>query len=136
MQETPTPPATRPDFDDDTIDLRPYLMPLLRWWREELLIIGIIVFVVVGAAYLNRMSSRTYSSSAQVVVVRTTSAVSFDERFTVQNDPVGGAVAQAYDARVTARRNALLGMAQSPAIAAEVIEQLGDLFEEDQRDPV
>ncbi|PDV99991.1 hypothetical protein [Candidatus Chloroploca asiatica] len=135
MQETPTPSAARPDFDDIEIDLRPYLMPLLRWWREELLIIGVIVFVVVGAAYLNRMFSRTYSSSAQVVIVRTTSDVSFDARFTVQNDPLSVEGVPSNDTQ-NARRNALLGMAQSPSIGAEVIEQLGDLFEENQPDPV
>lgn len=120
------PDQTMSSLDRDEIDLRPYIQLLLRWWREELLIVLVVVVAVVAFATISAATATTYSSSAMVAIVRTTSSVSFDDRFTTESDT---------STQIAARRNALLGLATSPTLATEVIALLGDQLDEDDRQP-
>jgi uncharacterized protein involved in exopolysaccharide biosynthesis len=117
------------DWSDDEIDLRQYVDVLIAWWKEILLIAFLFVLVaavtVLGIRY---MTSAEYAATADVAILRTVSEVTFDERFTTTSDvpPVSSA---------GTRRNALVALAVSPALAVSVIEQLGDMLTEGQRQP-
>lgn len=114
---------------DDVIDLRVYLNVLFRWWKE-ILLIAVLFGVIVGGVYylLYTSRERLYAASADAAIVRTTSEVTLDERFvTTAENPTATAAAS--------RRNALIAMAESLAIAQAVIDELGDILPDDLQRP-
>lgn len=120
-------PATT--YDDDVIDLRVYVNVLLRWWKE-IFLFGLLLGILAGGALwlLGLLRTPMYAASADVAVVRTVSEVNLDERFTTTSEqPLANAL--------VARRNALLALAESPALAQVVIDELGAQLNEDQRNP-
>jgi capsular polysaccharide biosynthesis protein len=127
---TPSSLAAAPQpIADDTIDLRVYVAVLMRWWKE-IVLIGLLFGVVAGGGYwlLDLSRENFYESSADVAILRTVSEVTLDERFiTTAETPAAAAAAT--------RRNALIALAKSPAIALDVIEELGDQLPEELRNP-
>jgi uncharacterized protein involved in exopolysaccharide biosynthesis len=116
---------------EDEIDLRQYLDILIRWWREILLITGIIVaLTAVSILILRALLPPQYEASADVAIVRTVSDVNFDERFRTNAEELG-----ADNASLNARRSALLGLVATGAIAQEVIAELGDTLSEEEQNP-
>ncbi len=127
----PTPQAPHQDSfaDDDVIDLRRYIAAIGRWWREIVLIAVLLGLLAAAAVYLlAAIGTPSYSAYADVAIVRTVSDVTFDERFTTTADTLSAAT-------VSARRNALLALAVSPALAAQVVEQMDGALPEDRRNP-
>ena len=127
----PTPQAPHQDTfaDDDVIDLRRYIAAIGRWWREIVLIAVLLGLLAAAAVFLiGAIGTPTYSAYADVAIVRTVSDVTFDERFTTTADTLSAAT-------VSARRNALLALAVSPALAAQVVQQLRDILPEDRSEP-
>jgi len=122
------PPASQPAVDD-TIDLRVYIDVLIRWWKE-IALIGILFGLIAGGGYLllNLSRENVYAASADVAILRTISEVTLDERFvTTAESPTATAN--------VSRRNALIALAESPAIAIDVINELGDQLPEEMRNP-
>ncbi len=118
------PEAQASDFqhpvrDEDVIDLRIYVDILLCWWREIALLA---ILGALGAGtmvlLLNTMQAPAYLASSTAIMARVTSDVTLDERFQTLSDETGNIGA--------ARRASLTGLVQSGAIAAAVIEELGD----------
>lgn len=115
--------------DDDVIDLRRYIAAIGRWWREILLIAVLLGILAAAAVWLlTALDTPSYAAYADVAIVRTVSDVTFDERFTTQPETVAAA-------NIAARRNALLALAVSPALAAQVAEELGDSLPESASNP-
>jgi uncharacterized protein involved in exopolysaccharide biosynthesis len=111
--------------DDDVIDLRRYISAIGRWWREILLIALLLGLLAAAAVWLlSATSTPSYSAYADVAIVRTVSDVTFDERFTTQPEALN-------TANISARRNALLALAVSPALAAQVVEEMAAVLPED-----
>jgi len=92
-------------------------------WRRSAA--GLAVFA------LNRLGGPEYKAWADVAIVRTVSELTLDPRFTTTSDTDVRYIAS----NATAFRNALLGLAQGPAIAEQVVAQLGDLLNPTKRIP-
>ncbi len=126
------PQPGRPWVGEDEIDLRQYLDVLIQWWRE-ILAITLLTILVVAAALLvlSRLENEVYSAGAQVVIFRTITEVSFDERYRdVLDETASGQFTTA-----DARRNALLTLVKSGSVARAVLAEIGDSLPEEQREP-
>jgi capsular polysaccharide biosynthesis protein len=99
---------------EDEVDLRPYLLALLRRWY---LIIGIMVLAALLAASLSLLVPRPNEAAANILIVPSTSQVALDDRFVT-----GGAPTLSNQAF---QRQALLGLATSSALEQRVAKQLG-----------
>jgi uncharacterized protein involved in exopolysaccharide biosynthesis len=116
-------------YDDDSIDLRKYVLILFRRWRLILLLTLVSATVAVA---MGGIAPPPYEAVAGVAIVKTRSNVEFDPRFTtLSGDTTASGVVPASDAR----RSALLGLVQNGAIASQVITQLGNQLEDDERNP-
>jgi uncharacterized protein involved in exopolysaccharide biosynthesis len=110
-------------IEDDEIDLRPYLAEIVR---RLPLIAGISLLAALITALVlfawGQMQVPEYKGEASVAIVGMVSDVSFEPRFTTtSDDPTGGGSGSA----VLTRRNALLALAKSGAIAEAVMQRLG-----------
>lgn len=105
---------------DDEIDLRPYLLALIRhWWQ-----IGLLIIILSATAYLyTNRQPRIYKATATMLLTRTRSNLSLAEQFPTVTDPV--------DTR--SRMDALLSLTQSDALAAETLQVVGDILPEESR---
>lgn len=127
MSEVPgTPPAPvawPAGYFDDEIDLREYIEVLRRRWS---LVIGIpIVAVIVSALLSFFVLPPTYEASAGVLILKARTAVQFEPK--IRTD-------LPQDAGIESRREALQALATTPAMAALVIDQLGDVLPEEDRE--
>lgn len=104
----------QPQYYDDVIDLRAYVLVLARFWP---VIVGMMVVAVVAAAGLTLSRPTTYEATAAVVITQSRAELSLVPEFKT--------TAEGLPANADARRNALIGLVKNPAIAAEVIDQLG-----------
>jgi capsular polysaccharide biosynthesis protein len=109
-----------------------YLAVLMRWSRE-IVVITLAAAVLAGLAAfaVNRLTEPRYKASADIAIVRTVSQLNFDQRFTTTSDEA----LRSDGDLVMARRNALIGLAESPAIAVRIIEPLGDVLNAKERVP-
>lgn len=117
------------DPADDIIDLRRYVGVLGSWWKE-IVLIAVLTAMAAGLGYwlLTASDIPVYTAASDVALVRTVSEVTFDERFTTQSETVpAGSVAS--------RRAALLALAEQPALAVDVIAELGEALPEELRTP-
>ncbi len=131
MTANPLAPLAATDgmADDDVVDLRYYFGVLLRWWKEILLVALLAALLAAGGFWLlNLGDDDLYQAAADVAIVRTITDVNFDERFTTTSETIGAPNA-------ATRRNALLALAVSPALAVEVIAELGDALPAELRQP-
>lgn len=113
------------------LDMRPLFRAQMSWWREAILI-GIIA-AFLGAAILlllRTLSPLTYEASTDIIRARVVSSVNLVETYrTTTDDATIGGVDDG------ARREALVNLVMSGAIADKVIAELGDLLTIEERDP-
>ncbi len=126
------PQPGRPWASEDEIDLRQYLDVLIQWWRE-ILAVTLLTILVAAAALLvlSQMEDEVYSAEAQVVIFRTSTEVSFDERYRDVFDETASGQFTTADSR----RNALLELVESGSVARAVLAEIGDSLLEGQREP-
>ena len=118
---------------EDEIDLREYVLVLARWWREIVAITLLTVAVaVVGVLATRSMLPPQYEATAVVAIAPVRSQVTFEERFlTLSPEDL-----QDLAANQSARRQALLGLVKTGAVAQAVIDRLGDdILAEEERTP-
>ncbi len=116
---------------EDEIDLRQYLDVLIRWWREIVVITGLVVLLAILAILAMRLLlPLQFIASADVAIVRTTSDVNFDDRFRTTDQSLSPETGS-----LSARRSALLGLATTGAIARQVIGDLETLLDENEQIP-
>jgi uncharacterized protein involved in exopolysaccharide biosynthesis len=113
-------------------DWRHGIVVLVSWWKEIVAITlacGLLAGLV--AVALNSLGGPKYKAWADVAFVRTTSELNFDQRFTTTSETDIRYIAT----NASAWRSALIGLAQGPAMAEQVAEQLGNLLDAEQRIP-
>jgi capsular polysaccharide biosynthesis protein len=111
------------------IDLGRWARAVGRRWPVLLAIFLLaIVAALAGRWLLGLVGEPVYQAGADVAIVRITSELTFDERFTT----TAGEVPMT---NIAARRSALLGLASSPALAVAALEELGDVLVEEEQDP-
>jgi capsular polysaccharide biosynthesis protein len=99
---------------DDVIDLRPYVLALLhRWWVVVLL--GVIAAAV--SMGISQVPKKTYSSTATILVTRTSATLSLAEQFPTVKEPVD----------TGSRMSAFLSIARNDSIAIKVYDQVKNL---------
>lgn len=99
---------------EEEVDLRPYLVALVRRWQ---LIVGLAVVVAIIAGVVALILPRPDTAAANILIVPATSQVALDDRFVTS------------EARLltnqTLQRQALLGLAESSTLEQRVAEQIG-----------
>lgn len=119
---------------EDEIDLREYVLILGAWWREiVLLTFGLAFLAAAAVLFLREVTPPTYESSAIIAIARTQSSITFDERFTTFTPDQLQALRSSSES--SARRSALVGLVYNGAVAQAVIEQLGQMLEDDELSP-
>ena len=109
-------------------DLTPYLAVFRRRWLEIAVITFASILVTAGAVWLYRqITPPVYESTATAAIVRTSTDVRFDERFTTSSDQP--------NLDVNSRRAALVALVNSASIAQQVIGELGDQLPTELREP-
>lgn len=125
MSETQAPPPQPPvwpAYYEDEIDLREYVDVLRRRW---LMVLGIPAVAVVVAALLSFLVlPPEYEATAGVVILKARTEVEFTPNIRTE-------LGQEID--IQPRRDALQTLMTSRAVAAQVIERLGDQLPMDQR---
>jgi uncharacterized protein involved in exopolysaccharide biosynthesis len=99
---------------EDEIDLRPYVLALLhRWW------VVVLLGVIVAAASMgfSLAQKKTYSSTATILVTRTSATLSLAEQFPTVKEPID----------TTSRMSAFLSIARNDSIAIKVYDQVINL---------
>ena len=106
--------------ESDEIDLTRYLGVLRRRWRQIVMVtVGVIVFTAIGVLLYRQLTPPVYEANATAAIIRTSTDVRFDERFTTSSD-------QPNNMDVNSRRTALVALVKSGSIAQQVIDELGD----------
>ena len=106
--------------ESDEIDLTRYLGVLRRRWLQIVLVtVGVIVLTAVGVLLYRQLTPPVYEANATAAIVRTSTDVRFDDRFTTSSD-------QPDNLDVNSRRTALVALVKSGSIAQQVIDELGD----------
>lgn len=113
----------QPQYYDDVIDLRAYILVLWKFWP---VIVGMVAVAVVAAAGLAFARPRLYEAKAAVVITQSRTELSLVPEFKT--------TAEGLPTNADARRNALIGLVKNPTIAAQVIARLGDTLPLELRD--
>jgi capsular polysaccharide biosynthesis protein len=113
----------QPQYYDDVIDLRAYILVLWKFWP---VILGMIIVAVLAAAGLALSRPAVYEATASVVITQSRSELSMVPEFKT--------TAEDFPTNADARRNALIGLVRNPTIAAEVIARIGDTLPPELRD--
>ncbi len=100
-------------FSDDDINLRPYILTLVRQWWKIALLATISAFV---ALIFTLSQPRKYEATATIMVTRQRATLTLANQFPTVSDPVD----------TNSRMNAMLSIAQSDSLALQVIQSLGD----------
>jgi capsular polysaccharide biosynthesis protein len=117
---------------EDGSNWRHSIVVLASWWKEIAAITaGVALLAGLVAASLNGLSEPTYKAWVDVAIVRTVSQLNFDQRFTTTSDTDIRYIAM----NASAWRNALVGLASGPAIAEQVVAQIGDTLDAKHRIP-
>ncbi len=119
-------------YYEDELDLREYIGVLVKHWKLIALVTFLAAFSAGVASFL---IPPTYEAQAGVVVVKSKMDITFDPKIktlTEEDLAVAGA-RQAVD--LEARRQTFAGLVQNGAIAAQVIQELGDKLDEEEREP-
>jgi uncharacterized protein involved in exopolysaccharide biosynthesis len=114
---------------EEEIDLRKYLVPLLRRWR--LIVFTPLLMMVVALLFLTFVSPAPFEAVATVAIVRWQTDISLDPNFRTVSDQDLPNAALYY--RSDTRRNALARLVRSGTIAERVIVQLGERLPPDDR---
>lgn len=108
-----------PLLASDEINLRSYVLSAAERWRAILLIVVAALALGIGArALLLWSQDAVYEAFSDVVIVRSSSDLTFDERFVTDSG-------QSIPANFAAQRNALVTLASSPALSYEVLDKVG-----------
>jgi len=135
LPQRPTQPNPEAWLPEDEIDLRQYVLVLVAWWREIVLIALLTAVAAAALVLLSRfILPPAYEATATVTIARTQSNISFDDRFQT-SVAQGDVTANSRVIDYSARRSSLLGLVASNNIAQAVIEQLGDNLNEDEQRP-
>lgn len=105
---------------DDEIDLRPYILTLIRhWWQ-----IGLFAVILSASAYLyTTRQPRVYQATATMLLTRTRSNLSLAAQFPTVTEPVD----------TSSRMAALLSLTQSDALGMETLKAMEDMIPEEYR---
>jgi uncharacterized protein involved in exopolysaccharide biosynthesis len=110
------------------IDLARYLNALGSRWLEILLTtLAVVVVTAAGVLIYRALTPPLYEATTTVAIVRTSTDVRFDERFTTTSEQ------QNLDAN--SRRTALIALVGSGSIAQQVIDELGATLPARLQDP-
>ncbi len=123
VPETRHPVDDQSDWLSDTeIQMRQLIDILLSWWKE-ILLFGLIGALVGGISILiaRPLSDPDFQARSTLIMARVSSEANFDERFRIVSD---GEELSAADN--SSRRNALLGLVKSGAVAQAVINEIGE----------
>lgn len=106
--------------DDDTIDLRPYLVTIwkYKWW---IILLAVLLTAIVTIYTQNQPS--LYRSQATLLLTRSQPVLSLAQQFPTVNEPV--------DSR--SRMDAMLTIAESDALIQQTIDTLGEKLPEKNR---
>lgn len=121
--------STNDDFVD--IDIRQLFTVLLSWWRE--LLLASIIFAIAGAAfvlYTNITKPPVYETSADVIIARVTNDISLVDSFRTTSEEATLSESN------NARRQALVFLVNSGAVAEKVAIELADILTKAERQPV
>ncbi|MEI7643236.1 MAG: hypothetical protein WCJ55_02900 [Chloroflexales bacterium] len=110
---------------DQEIDLRPYLMALLRRWR--LILACALALALVGSASL-ALIPQGRRAIANVLIIPSTSQITLDPRFLTTNDSTAS--------NPTAARLALVNLASSYLLAGTVLQDVGQAAGSTAADPI
>ena len=112
-------PPIRSWSEPDEIDFTRYLGVLRRRWLQIVLVtVGVVVLAAVGILVYRQTTPPVYEANATAAIVRTSTDVRFDDRFTTSSDE--------RNVDVSSRRMALVAMVKDGSIAQQVIDELGD----------
>lgn len=118
----------------DEIDLTRYITALTRRWLEILLVtLTVMAITAAGVLIYRAIVPPLYEATATAAIVRATSIVrastdvSFDERYTTSSEQ------QNFD--ISSRRTALIALINNGAIAQQVIAEMGDALPPELREP-
>ncbi len=94
---------------DDEIDLRPYLLALLRqWW----IILGVALGIAIVAGFIAWLRTPPYTASTSLLIIPASAQVTLDSRFTSRDSFLFTTTAN--------QREALLGLARDPTLEERV----------------
>jgi capsular polysaccharide biosynthesis protein len=125
INSSPAPASQEPD----EIDLRAYLQTGADHWLAVVLIVVLTVAVALLATYFwTRLQSPVFTASTDVAIVRSSSDLRFDERFTTE-------AGQVLPSNFAAQRNALVSLASSAGLSSEVSEALARQFPDEENSP-
>jgi uncharacterized protein involved in exopolysaccharide biosynthesis len=107
---------------EDEIDLRPYILALIRnWWRIAL----VAILLASLALAFSMLQAGEYVATATVLLTRSQASLKLAEQFPTIQENI-------YDS--SSRMNALLTIAQSDAIALATLNSVGDRLPADKRE--
>lgn len=108
----------------DEIDLSRYLSALASRWLEILLTTLAVILLTAAAVLAYRaLTPPVYEATTTAAIIRTSTDVVFDERFTTSEEP---------NLDVNSPPG-LIGLVSSGSIAQQVIDELGDLLPQELR---
>jgi len=111
---------------EEEIDLREYVAVLIRHWKW---IAALAILAAVVAFVVSLLMPPTYEAEAAIAVVRVRTDVTFTSQMvTLSEDELAN---RAMD--VNARRTALVALATSNDVAVQVLDEIGDRLEPDER---
>ena len=117
-----------PEPQSDEIEITRYLNALRESWLWILLItLAAVALTGAGVLFYRQSTPPAYAATATAAIVRTSSEVNFDDRFTTTADERG--------LDTNTRRAALVALVKSGSIAQQVIDEMGDRLPPDLRDP-
>lgn len=112
---------------EEEIDLREYIDVIVKGWKLVLTIPFLAVFV---AALVSFLLPPVYEARAGVLIIKAKSEITFDPKFrTLSEEELSRAGTDA-----AARRKALVALAESSAIASQVITRLSTILEPKERE--
>ncbi|MBX0330757.1 hypothetical protein K2Z83_24170 [Oscillochloris sp. ZM17-4] len=110
---------------DQEIDLRPYMLVLLKRWR---LILSCVIGLMIIGIVIPVAAQQRRSASADIMIVPVSSQVTLDPRFQTTSGSQATTPA--------AQRQALIGLATSHAVAEKVFEAVGAAPGGSEADPI
>ena len=123
------------DREGEDVSLGQYVLVLVAWWRE--IVLGAVLSAVGSGALILAIQVilPMYKSSSDVAVVRMTSNVALDKKFSTgaTTDDTKRLRMRAVEA--TAKRAALLGLVRSGNVAQAVSERLSEQLDEKEAHP-
>ncbi len=106
---------------DDEIDVRPYVLSLVRHWR---LLIAFVVITSAIAILFSIFQPRKYQATAKILLTRSRVVLSLAQQFPTVNEPVD----------TLSRMNAILSIAQSDSLALQTFNAIKERLPLEEQD--